>query len=293
MKPRSAFTEPENLRKTQSAAVDLYWAEGWLALYRYFEASAVLSFVNYELPEGWIDAGCGEGRFASVLKAGAKTYGSAVGVDSDPLRMNYPETKGAYSARIAATLDCIPLPSESAPLVVANSVLEHVPNIRPSLRELVRLLRPDGRLIVTMPTDAFEGLLAGSQALSAVGLRGAARAYERRMSRHIAHVNYMTPSAAVQLLQDHGLSVDGVEHFASPRFSAIGDLLHLVRIVGIGGSRFSKLSAEALNSRLLVSSVARTAKKWERRWIEDEGQRLENQSNSTWGMMAISARRDA
>ena len=144
-----------------------------------------------------------------------------------------------------------------------------------------------------MPTDEFERLLAGSQALSALGLRSAARAYERRMSRHIAHVNYMTLDAAVQLLEDEGLSVDRVEYFASPRFSAIGDLLHLVRIVGIGGSRFSKLSAEALTSRWTVRSVARTAKRWERRWIEHEGRRLENRSNSTWGMMAISARRHA
>jgi SAM-dependent methyltransferase len=59
--------------------------------------------------------------------------------------------EGAHEASVIASADDIPLPSESFDAVMLTQVLEHVPRPAEVLRELHRLLRPEGRLFLTAP----------------------------------------------------------------------------------------------------------------------------------------------
>ncbi len=271
-------------------ASNSYWAEGWLVLYRFFEARFVLRETGGVLPPGWLDAGAGEGRFARLLKLGAEKYGAGIGVDADQGRLLSGSHDQLYSETFSVDLRALTgLKSEITSLVLCNSVLEHVARPEEVVNEFHRLLKKGGRLVLTIPSDDFERLLAGSQALTAVGLGRAARWYGRRMSRHIAHLNYWSLDSAREMLESAGFTITAEDSFGTPAFSAIGDLMHLVRIVGIGGSRFSRLPPESLARRSVLNAISRAAKSVEVRSVRRELQRLSGALELPTGVICLSA----
>ena len=94
-----------------------------------------------------LDLGCGAGRFTGALRdAGA----DAIGVDiADAAltraRRNVP---GADFRRFDGA---IPLRHGEADLVWCSEVLEHVPDTISLLTEIRRVLRPEGRVLLTVP----------------------------------------------------------------------------------------------------------------------------------------------
>lgn len=58
---------------------------------------------------------------------------------------------GAQSADIVSDLAALPLPDGELDLVVCTEVLEHVPDPGRALAELARVLRPGGRIMLTVP----------------------------------------------------------------------------------------------------------------------------------------------
>jgi SAM-dependent methyltransferase len=110
-----------------------------------------------------LDAGCGEGRHCfGALARGARV----VGLDLDraslraargPLR-----ARGRELSRLASVLqgDAFALPFREASFdrVICAEVMEHVHDYRAAARELARVLKPGGRLAVTIPTATSERL---------------------------------------------------------------------------------------------------------------------------------------
>ena len=110
-----------------------------------------------------LDAGCGEGRHCfGALARGARV----VGLDLDraslraacgPLR-----ARGRELGRLAGVLqgDAFALPFRDASFdrVICAEVMEHVHDYRGAAKELGRVLRPGGRLAVTIPTATSERL---------------------------------------------------------------------------------------------------------------------------------------
>jgi 2-polyprenyl-3-methyl-5-hydroxy-6-metoxy-1,4-benzoquinol methylase len=71
--------------------------------------------------------------------------------------------RGLHGSRIdaAATIEPnepLPLPEETFDLVVSMDVIEHVPDPRPWVRDIVRMMRPGGRLFLTTPNYGFSTL---------------------------------------------------------------------------------------------------------------------------------------
>jgi ubiquinone/menaquinone biosynthesis C-methylase UbiE len=110
-----------------------------------------------------LDAGCGEGRHCfGALARGARV----VGLDLDraslraargPLR-----ARGSELSRLAGVLqgDAFALPFRDASFdhVICAEVMEHVHDYRAAVHELARVLKPGGRLAVTIPTATSERL---------------------------------------------------------------------------------------------------------------------------------------
>lgn len=90
-----------------------------------------------------VDFGCGTGGLLAALEAGSK-----VGVEvSDAARA---EARALGLDVVATTVE---LPESSADVVVSNHALEHTLAPLDELRELRRVLRPGGRVVLWLPLD--------------------------------------------------------------------------------------------------------------------------------------------
>jgi len=94
-----------------------------------------------------IDVGCGQGLLRKNLTARLQKY---IGVDL----VRYPGFP-ADSDFCCADLNgaAIPLPDGSADVVACVETIEHVENPRALMRELVRLARPGGLIVLTTPNQ--------------------------------------------------------------------------------------------------------------------------------------------
>lgn len=92
-----------------------------------------------------LDAGCGTGIGTEIL---AERSGRTMGVDLKPLLLRYAAERHGGGPRYAATdATRLAFRDESFDAVVADELLEHLPDARAFLREAVRVLRPDGVFI--------------------------------------------------------------------------------------------------------------------------------------------------
>jgi ubiquinone/menaquinone biosynthesis C-methylase UbiE len=96
-----------------------------------------------------LDAGCGDG----VLVCAAVSQGAdAIGIDSDPAMLAAARSRAAKAGLRATFLEGeiahLPFPNASFDVVVAVTVLCFVDDAAGAVREMARVLRPGGRLVI-------------------------------------------------------------------------------------------------------------------------------------------------
>jgi len=89
------------------------------------------------------EAGCGTGL---LLKEAAVVARRAVGLDLSRGMLGQAKGRGLHVVQGSVTN--IPLPSQSFDLVYSMKVLAHIPPIEAAVREMARLVRPGGHLLL-------------------------------------------------------------------------------------------------------------------------------------------------
>lgn len=92
-----------------------------------------------------LDVGSGTGELARRARARGRTV---TAVDADPDMVALTASVGVQA--VQAALPNLPLPDAGYDGVAANFVVNHVPDPRAAMAELGRLVRPEGRLAVTI-----------------------------------------------------------------------------------------------------------------------------------------------
>jgi 2-polyprenyl-3-methyl-5-hydroxy-6-metoxy-1,4-benzoquinol methylase len=96
-----------------------------------------------------LDVGCGAGLFFDALER----YGRVNGIESDPSAV---EHSGRWRSRIViGQLDDGFQTDDRYDLILLLDLLEHVPEPTAVLRRASALLRPDGRVLITVPAFAW------------------------------------------------------------------------------------------------------------------------------------------
>ena len=104
-----------------------------------------------------LDAGCGTGRHLRemVRRPDLKIVGvDANGGELHKARASLRETGGAEPANcliVQANINELPFAAESFDCVICSEVLEHVPQHGAALKELIRVLKPQGAIVISVP----------------------------------------------------------------------------------------------------------------------------------------------
>lgn len=98
-----------------------------------------------------IDIGCGAG---GVLARLSERY-DAVGVDMSPIAREYCAKRGLKALDGALPHDLPFKEADTFNLVVVSEVLEHVEQDAESVREIVRITKPGGLIVSTVPAHAW------------------------------------------------------------------------------------------------------------------------------------------
>ena len=97
-----------------------------------------------------LDVGCGTGANLKLLSQ----FGDAEGVDISPDALAFCRERGLENVRLGAA-EKLPHEDGTFDLVTALDVVEHMDDDVAGLREMRRVLRPDGRILLFVPTFMF------------------------------------------------------------------------------------------------------------------------------------------
>ncbi|MGE0816261.1 MAG: methyltransferase domain-containing protein [Vicinamibacterales bacterium] len=118
-----------------------------IPLQRYWQRMRYQHVTELVAGEGPVlDVGCGSSRIIGALPPGS------VAVDVLRRKLRYARRFGR--PLVHASGFALPFPDASFPCVLCSQVIEHVPKESPILGELVRVLRPGGRLVLGTPDYA-------------------------------------------------------------------------------------------------------------------------------------------
>jgi ubiquinone/menaquinone biosynthesis C-methylase UbiE len=104
----------------------------------------------------WLDFGCADGSYTvAMLDMGAS---SVVGVDVVEERVSEARAKHPSNPKIefiCTSTETLPIADNSFDGAFVNEVLEHVTDEVGALRELYRVIRPEGHLVIMSPNRGF------------------------------------------------------------------------------------------------------------------------------------------
>ncbi|MEV0844309.1 methyltransferase domain-containing protein [Streptomyces sp. NPDC049954] len=100
-----------------------------------------------------LDAGCGTGRALPPLRERVGPAGTVLGADLTPEMLGEARRRGRDRAALLLLADVSRLPLSDGALdaVFAAGLIAHLPEPVAGLRELARVVRPDGRLVLFHP----------------------------------------------------------------------------------------------------------------------------------------------
>lgn len=119
--------------------------------------STVMDLLSCKSLKGqhWLDAGCGSGRFARLLASrDAIVLGvdAAAGMVEAAIRLSATaDLADRLQFKQIETIARLNLPDACMDGVLCNSVLEYLPNPDAALAEMVRVLKPGGVLLISVP----------------------------------------------------------------------------------------------------------------------------------------------
>jgi SAM-dependent methyltransferase len=171
-----------------------------------------------------LDVGCGTGANLLMLSK----YGDAEGVDVSEDALAFCRERGLDTVKLGAA-EALPYEDGTFDLVTALDVVEHLDDDLAGLREMRRVLRPGGRVLLFVPTFMFLW-----------GLQDDVSHHRRR---------YRMPELR-RVLEQAGFEVERTTYANITFFVPILAMRKLMRLTGIKAETENDINVSALNGVL-------------------------------------------
>jgi len=125
---------------------DKHWFNPHYALLRSIEAWIVSQHINLTQVTRSIDVGCGNGEFAASL--GTQL---AEGMDISEQCIQAVATKNIYGRCFCGSIESLYMLGRNRDLILANSVLEHVHDLKACIRSIVDSMADGAEFIIAVP----------------------------------------------------------------------------------------------------------------------------------------------
>ncbi len=170
-------------------------------------------YESIELQGPVFDLGCGDGHFATI----AFDHLIDVGLDPWTGPVKQAAKRGGYKMVINGLGDQLPFDDGYFSSAVSNSVLEHIPDLDPVLKEMARILKPGALFVFCVPNHNFLPNLSLAQFFDRIGLKGLAKAYRSFFNRISRHYHCDDPEVWTARLDKAGFEIEQWWHYFSPK----------------------------------------------------------------------------
>ena len=109
------------------------------------ERTTVELFHRHHTGSVVLDAGCGTGLITLHLQ------GTVIGIDINEWNLKRAKEHAPKGNYVQADIESLPIISRSIDTVVCTETLEHLPQPEQAVREFARVLKPGGKLIISIP----------------------------------------------------------------------------------------------------------------------------------------------
>jgi len=138
---------PKKLQHFLQAEIDPAFAK---------RAQLIFESIARKKPKKILDAGCGRGFYthAFTFFSSIKEI-HAIDINEDYLKIAQKHTKDTRVTFHKSSLYSLPFPNNYFDCIIFSEILEHLPNEAKALKELKRVLKQNGTILITVPNENF------------------------------------------------------------------------------------------------------------------------------------------
>jgi SAM-dependent methyltransferase len=161
---------------------------------------------KYALKGPILDLGCAEGKIAGIFFK----QGNIIGLDNcwDLIKEN--RKIDTYKALIMADALQMPFKEKVFESVFSNCVIEHIQDLKRTLRESARVIKEDGIFLFTVPSHKFGDFLFFSLIFQRLKLGSLENWYKRTRNKLLNHFHCHDHEYWKEILDQHGFAL--IEH---------------------------------------------------------------------------------
>jgi SAM-dependent methyltransferase len=193
------------------------------------ECARLSALRRYACPPPILDVGCGDGLFASIAFSDAEVWG----IDIDAKEGRWAAASQAYAQVVLGDVTKTKLPEAFFETCVANCSLEHVPRLDLALQNILRCLKPGGRVLMFVPNKDWARHLLSYRVLASLGAPALAETLKDAVDSFFNHHHLHDEQGWRQALVEAGFEVEAVEPVLSSASTVAFEAFLLPSLAGL------------------------------------------------------------